>query len=73
MSADYVREQKLPLFYSFPIMVIIAKIPAVFSIKARIANCHCFILESPISPTPISSGNGEAMIIAPITGSSQEK
>ena len=47
--------------------------PSAFRRKEIIRNWYVFIFEIPIRLTPISSGNGEAIMIAPITGSVQLK
>ena len=51
----------------------INKIPKELRTKETKTNCQFFILDNPNSPMPISSGKGEAMIIAPRTGIIQEK
>lgn len=49
------------------------KIPTAFKTKEINKNWYALSLEIPIRLTPISSGKGEAIIIAPITGSVQLK
>lgn len=51
----------------------IRKIPTAFKINEIIKNLYGFILEIPIRLTPTSSGSGEAIIMAPITGKVQLK
>ena len=51
----------------------IKNIPILFSKNEITINCQFFNFEIPIRPIPISSGIGEAIINAPITGASQAK
>ena len=49
------------------------KIPKEFSMNEMMAKRNVFILDIPMRLMPSSSGNGEAMMIAPITGNIQRK
>lgn len=49
------------------------KIPIKLNVKDKSKNLFGFICEIPMRLTPISSGNGEAIMMAPITGSVQLK